>query len=362
MAHSVTDRGYEPDVAIPPGATLRESIDAVGMTQAELARRMGRPLKTVNEIVKGRTAITPETATQLERVLGAPARFWLRLEMDFQATRARLREQESITAQASLVGEFPYADMAKLGWVEKVRDKTARVIQLCSFFGVARLEQVRVIEEAAFRKSRKRKASPYALSAWLRRGEVEAQQMDTATFDRKGFLQVLSTARGLTRAPLSEATRELKRICATHGVALAYVPHLKGTYVNGATRWLGDKALIQLSLRYRYEDIFWFTFFHECGHILRHGKKERFIDLPGDPCSPAEDEADRFAQDALIPPRAYHSFRDAGPYSMATVRRFAQDIQVCPAIVVGRLQHDGLLQPSHLNGLRRRLAWANGPR
>ena len=359
MARDVIGRDYEPDVAIPPGETLRETIEALGMTQVELAQRMDRPLKTINEIVKGKTAVTPETATQLERVLGAPARFWLRLEMDYQTTRARLKEQEALVAQTTLVAEFPYAEMAKLGWVEKVRDKTERVIQLCAFFGVAKLEQVRVVEQAAFRKSRKRKASPYALSAWMRRGEVEAQQMATPPFDRKGFMQALSLIRGLTQAPLAEATRGIRSLCAERGVAVAYVPHLKGTYANGATRWLGDKALIQLSIRHRYEDVFWFTFFHECGHILKHGKKRQFIDLPGDPCSPAEDEADRFAQDALIPPRAYRSFCDVGSYSVAAVRRFAQDIQVCPAIVVGRLQHAGLLPRSHLNGLRRRLVWAN---
>jgi addiction module HigA family antidote len=79
-----------PDVAIAPGETLAEEIEARGMSQAELARRMERPVQAVNEIIRGKKAITAETALGLEDVLGVPAHFWLRLEADHQLTVARL--------------------------------------------------------------------------------------------------------------------------------------------------------------------------------------------------------------------------------------------------------------------------------
>ena len=79
-----------PDVAIPPGETLAETLEAKRMSQAELARRMGRPVQAINEIVRGRKAITAGTALALQAVLGVPADFWMHLEGDYRLTAARL--------------------------------------------------------------------------------------------------------------------------------------------------------------------------------------------------------------------------------------------------------------------------------
>lgn len=360
MERVADSRGFEPDIAVPPGETLKESIDALGMTQAELALRMNRPLKTINEIIKGKAAITPQSAVELERVLRAPASFWLRLEMDYQTALARQKEREEIAEDLLLLSHFPYLEMAKLGWVERVADKAARVGELRSFFGVVTLSRIRLVEEAAYRKSRKKQASPEALSAWLRKGELDAQIIETEAFDRDAFLSALNKIRGLTRAPMAEASVRLRALCATSGVAVAFVPHLAETYVNGATRWLtATKALIQLSIRNRYEDIFWFTFFHECGHILKHGKKACFIDMKGDAPSDEEAEADAFACNMLIPQDQYRSFRALKRFSGDNVVQFAATVGVSPAIVVGRLQHEALLPPTHLNHLRRQLKWAD---
>lgn len=360
MERVAENRGFEPDIAIPPGETLKESLDALGMTQAELALRMNRPLKTINEIIKGKTAITPQTAVELERVLRAPAHFWLRLEMDYQTALARQKEREEMAGDLLLLSRFPYLEMAKLGWVKRVVDRAARVAELRSFFGVVTLSRVRLVEEAAYRKSQKKQASPEALSAWIRKGELDAQGIETKTFDEAGFLRTLAGIRGLTRAPIAEASARLRELCAACGIAVVYVPHLTGTYANGATRWLTPaKALIQLSIRHRYEDIFWFTFFHECGHILKHGKRERFIDMDGDARSSEEAEADAFARDTLIPPDRYRQFGAIGPFSSERVTQFASTVGVSPAVVVGRLQHDKLLPPTHLNHLRRQLKWTH---
>ncbi len=82
---------FLPDYAVPPGETLFENLDAIGMSQVELAERTGRPKKTINEIIKGKAAITPETALQFERVLGIPAGFWNNLERNYQETLARIK-------------------------------------------------------------------------------------------------------------------------------------------------------------------------------------------------------------------------------------------------------------------------------
>jgi Zn-dependent peptidase ImmA (M78 family) len=107
--------------------------------------------------------------------------------------------------------------------------------------------------------------------------------------------------------------------------------------------------------------VFWFTLFHEVGHLLlRHSKKEVFISFEQQTASPEEDEANRFAQDALIPPAELRAFRSE-PYhlSRGSILRFAEKIGVAPAVVVGRLQHEGDLPRGHLSDLRPRLRWAS---
>jgi Zn-dependent peptidase ImmA (M78 family) len=150
----------------------------------------------------------------------------------------------------------------------------------------------------------------------------------------------------------------LIEICASVGVAVVFVPELRKTGVYGATRWFGDKAIIQLSLRYKSNDHLWFTFFHEAGHIVKHGRKEVFIEgneLDGD----KEEEADVFARNRLIPPANYRQFLLSWDgRSLAPIKTFAEKIKIAPGIVVGRLQHDQLLPNSLGNKLKVFYRWS----
>lgn len=352
---------FRPDVAVPPGETLLETIDALGMTQAELARRAGRPLKTINEIVQGKAAITPDTAVHLEQALGIPAGFWNALERNYQERKARLRARKAAAREVDLAKRIPYGTLARLRWVPESRDPVERVEHLLRFFGVTSLDLVPRVEEAAFRRQTGRTADPWALAAWLRRGETQARGLATGEFDESKVRATLPDLRGLTRMENASWEPELVRRCGEVGIALVFVPHLPRTYAHGATRWIGGKRpVVQMSIRGRYEDIFWFGFFHELGHILLHGKRETFLD--GDVAAPDETrelEADRFAADALIPARRYAAWSARDRFLPSDVTGFAADLGIAPGIVVGRLQHDGRIPHSHMNGLRRRLAWTS---
>ena len=123
MIEKITFVEYRPNIAIPPGETLKETLEAIGMTQVELARRMDRPVKTINEIINGKAAITAETALQLEKVFNVAAQFWINLEMNFQTNKARLEQEKELEKQVSLVTKFPYNEMTKWDWVKKTNDK-----------------------------------------------------------------------------------------------------------------------------------------------------------------------------------------------------------------------------------------------
>jgi hypothetical protein len=148
----------------------------------------------------------------------------------------------------------------------------------------------------------------------------------------------------------------LKEMCAAAGVVVAFVPEPPKIRTSGATRWLKpDKALIQLSLRFKWANSIWFTFFHEAGHIVLHGKKDVFLE-DGER-TVHEEEADRFARDILIPPNELDRFVRTTSLTASTIQSFAKSIGVHPCIVVGRLQYDKRLPFHALTDLKPRFIW-----
>src|SRR5216683_2157666 len=133
----VTANQYAPDTVSPPGETLLEVLESRGMSQAELAERTGRPIKTINEIVKGKAAITPETALQFELVLGIPATFWNNREQQYREALARRKETESLATQVGWLDKIPYKPMMKIGWIPQTDNKIQLIQHLLMFFGVA---------------------------------------------------------------------------------------------------------------------------------------------------------------------------------------------------------------------------------
>src|SRR6266566_2926058 len=118
---------YFPDAVSAPGETLEEILLERGMSQTELAERTGRPKKTINEIVKGKAAITPETALQFERVLGVPASFWNNLEQNYRTALARAAERERLEGQIKWLKGIPVRSMIDLKWVEAHREPVAQL-------------------------------------------------------------------------------------------------------------------------------------------------------------------------------------------------------------------------------------------
>lgn len=356
---SSTSNMYLPDGVSLPGETLQEILDTRQMSQADLADRTGRPRKTINEIIKGRTAITPETALQLERVLGIPASFWNNLEQNYQASLARKEEDEALAATVEWLKEIPVKDLASRGWVARRQEPVEQLREVLNFFGVAspsEWKRIFLAPQASFRHSPTFASAPGALAAWLRRGEIEAQSIRCESFDRGLFQAALGEARALTMKRPESFRPELVRLCARAGVAVVFVRELPKCRVGGATRWLSPaKALIQLSLRYKTNDHLWFSFFHEAGHIVLHGKRLIFLEAGKASDVPEEREANEFASELLVPRAALAELRGpsrANRLSADLVKGFAEKYGVAPGIVVGRLQHEGWIPRTHLNALK----------
>jgi HTH-type transcriptional regulator/antitoxin HigA len=353
------------DLAIPPGEFLAEVLEDLNMSQADLARRMGRPAQAINEIIRGTKALTPETALQLEQVVGVPAHIWLGLEAEYRLVSARQADAEQVRRETQLLAAFPYREMVKLGCFAAVRKAEDKVRELRRFFGVASLQQLGAVPAyaPAFRLGGgSREPSPFGLAAWLHCGFKEGSRMDVAPFDATKLRALVPTFRGLTSAPTSDVASELRAQLAACGVALVVFPHFPKTYAHGATFWIEPrkKAVVLSSVRGRWADIFWFSFFHELGHLLLHGHSTFVeMDYGADVRTPEEEGADRFARDTLIPAAEYAAFVQARDFQALAVTRFATQMDIHPGIVVGRLQHEGLVSPDRLNGLRIRYALAS---
>lgn len=355
MSNSAQINSYIPDYLVTPGEVLDEYLESYGMTQAELSDRTGLAKKTINEIIKGKSPITPSTALKLERSLGRPAHFWSNLERQYQDEIARIAEQEQMGSCLEWLKKFPVNKMIRYGWIPKAKDKLDQLSFLLDFFGVAspaQWERVWEMYQVAYRQSKHFEKCAESLSAWLRKGEIEALQIDCSEFDRTRFQGIINEIRELTREKPEIFVPILVRKCASAGVAVVFVPELPGTRVYGATRWLRGRAVVQLSLRYKSNDHLWFTFFHEAAHILKHGRKEIFIE--GN-CldKEKEKEADNFARDKLIPPSDLKFFlSNWDGQSLKPIEKFADKLEIAPGIIVGRLQHDNLLDPDTGNKLK----------
>lgn len=342
----MTEQSYISDLAIPPGEYLEEVLDELELSQAELARRMGRPSQAINEIIKGEKAITSDTAIQLEQVVGVSAEFWNNLESEFRLILAKQQEVLKAQKEVEAVSTFPYLEMSKLGLVKKTRNAIEKVKELKRFFAVSSLHNIENVREysPAFRMNEKDSVSREAIAAWLRTGHLLASKQNVSEFDKSKLKKYISEIRILSlESDPNKMLRSLTSLLSSCGVALVVIPHYPKTYVTGATFWYGkNKPVIMMSMKGSWGDIFWFSLMHELAHILLHDKRITFIESGKNESEyiEQENEADTFSQKALIPQVEYEQFVSRFDFSPASISLFASSIDIHPGIVTGRLQHD----------------------
>lgn len=350
---------YLPNKAIHPGRIIAEELSREGMTQKSLCERMGITEKHLSQIINGEASITVETSLLLENALGGSASFWINLEKNFQETKVRIEKLSIIKEEISILSKYPYLELVKRRYVEQTTNKEKRIENLWKFFGVNSLSFVSTTEGVAFRKKNEASIKSESIAAWLRCGELEAKKQILPEYSETKLKDILSTLKLLsTKKPEEYSVEVIKRLNEV-GIALIYIAHFPGSGVSGAVRWINNKPVIQLSLYYSWADIFWFNLYHELGHLVLHGKKEKFIEFDKKELALArdkEDEADEFASDELISPKSYSQFLKNNPIiSKSSILEFANSLKINPGIVAGRLCHDKKVNWNTVSSLRPRL-------
>lgn len=355
MAKTIINQ-FVPDYAVHPGEILEEILEARSISKSEFAERSGLTPKTVSWIVSGKNPVTSENAVVFERILDISAEVWSNLDAEYRLFQARQKAKVSFNEAVEWSKEFPLAELVKRGVLPKTKDPKEKVAALLNFFRVKNPDAWTSMYGnmcVAFYKSAAFKSNYKAVVCWLRLAELKAEKIETAAYDKELFQNALFEIRSLTNKSLEVFEPKMRELCRQAGVALVFVSELKDTHLSGATRWIGDKAMIVLSLRHKSDDHFWFTFYHEACHILNHGKKDVYIDEHNGTVTKQEKEANKFAAMSLVPEAEYRKFITEHPKPVKRdVNDFARNIGIAPGIVVGRLQHDGIVSYSWLNGLK----------
>ena len=344
----------ERELLSPPGDDILESIQHIKMSQAELADRLGKTPSKVNDLITGKEPITYNTALQLEKVLGIEAQFWLNREMNYRTKLARIEQDEVLESDIEWLAQQPVKELRKCGFIKIAVHGATMVSEALEFYGVVNIEKwkSRYINDyatAAYRKSEAHETALGSMAAWLRMGELKMQAMQLPPYDKEAFKSALQEIKRIVEKQPDDFAKQLQQKCAKAGVAVIYTLCLPKAPVSGATRWFRANPLIQLTDRHKTNDHFWFTFYHEAGHVLLHGKKEAFFEeFEGyKPDKQKEEEANNFAAKYLLP----ESFEDELPFKIIDedVETIAKKYKTHPGIVVGRLQHNGLVKYSFGN-------------
>lgn len=335
------------DYAVPPGWLLEDYLEEREWSQNAFAERCGRSTKLINQIIAGKASIDTDTAMEFEKVLGVSAQIWLNIESKYRLFLARGKEHQALDTDEveEWCSQFPIKEIERLDLIPKTKDRVEQAQHLLVFFNVASISAWGAKVGGWAAKARHTKAvssTTEATSVWLRLGEIETGEQECESYDKAKFQEALKEIRMLSRFSPEEFVPRMKHLCNSAGVAFVVMPPLKDVKLSGAAWWAKpDKAVIQLSLRGKSNDKFWFTFFHEAAHILLHSKKDVFIDTDDRDGDALECEADSWAGNFLVPKNELKEFVAKSSFSKENIEDFSAKLGVAPGIVLGRLQNDG---------------------
>ncbi|MDD7076501.1 MAG: helix-turn-helix domain-containing protein [Lachnospiraceae bacterium] len=342
----VRSRSY---IATPPGATIKEQLNDRGMSQKEFAVRMDMSEKHISKLVNGEVQLTPEVSIRLEVVLGVPAKFWNNLEAIYREKLIKAEAENAMEADEVLAKQLPYNEMAKFGWVPETRDVKEKVVYLRKYFEVVELSLLENIQitKIACRRLAVTEKSDLALLAWVQEAKRKAREMETSPINIKGLIGILPEMRRMTVKSPNDFCPELRRQLSKCGIALVFLPHLKGSFLQGASFVDGNRIVVGLTTREKGADKFWFSLFHELAHIvLGH------IGQTGGTTEDDEKCADCWARDMLIPPDKFTTFKQQDIFTRDSIITFSKMIEIAPGIIVGRLQNEGYLKHNMMNDLK----------
>lgn len=354
---------YKSSILIHPGVHIKNTIEEMELNQEEFAKRLGVASKTVSKIVNGKANISNDVAKRLSTMLGTSIGVWLNLQQSYDEKLLDKKVQDEIDDDYEILELLDINFFTNhLRIMEKNLKKHEKIKFLRTFLKVSTLQQLK--ERDLLINCRTSNCTPndvkniVPINAWVQTAINEGRDIQTHPYNHNLLKSCLPEIRLMTNQSPEDFLPRLTDILKESGVALAILPHLKNSKINGAVRWLShEKVILAINVRGVYADLFWFTLFHELGHVFQHRTTNTFLNYRSaddiDTVNQTlEEEADLFSQETLIESSKYSNFITTNIFSEAAIINFAHQINIHPGIIVGRLQHDRYLEFNQFNHLK----------
>ncbi len=338
--------GLSREFIIPPGETLKEILEDRQMSQKELAIRTDVTEPHVSSIVNCQKAISVSYAKKLEYALGIDASFWVNLQANYDKELADFeeingisdRELEILKRLDSIVKH-----LKTIGLLEPETRGPMLVINLRKLLNISSLIRIpEVFQTGAYRLATATNVDPYVLFTWLRMCDLIVKEQETEQgLDIDRLKDKIPLIKELMFEDVADVQSRLKTYLAECGIKFSIVKNFRGAPVQGVIKRNDDGTLnLLMTTRRKFADIFWFTFFHEIGHIINGDIEDKLVDYDfakGE----VEDKADEFAANTLIDPADYEGFVAKKDFTLPSIKRFSVEQNIPTYILIGRLQKDG---------------------
>ncbi|WP_305151302.1 HigA family addiction module antitoxin [uncultured Dubosiella sp.] len=340
--HTIVECGDT--LAFHPGYYIREILEESGMTQCDFAKQLDTTPKNLSLLLRGRQSLSVDMAMKLSRMLGTSAKYWLNLQLAFDTCIAEYEFKIENQTEKEILNQIRYDYFihsfhfpALAGhWTEQVK-MVREFLKISSLTVLKRRDFTVHFRNADLLLN---ETDIIKANTMVQIATNLALQEAVPAFNQNAFDEAVNYALTLTKSH-GDFYPLLKDAFAKAGVIFIVLPNIPGSKINGSTKKMRDHLILMVNDRRLSSDSFWFTLFHEIGHI----KNEDFGISVEKEVGAKEQIANEFAQNALIPIESYKNWIMKKDFSIPSILRFSTEIDRDPGIVVGRLQNDGLLDP-----------------
>lgn len=345
---------YNDMIAFHPGYYIKEIVEESGLTQEDFAKRLDTTPKNLSLLIRGEQTLSIDIAMKLSRMLGTSIHYWLNLQNAYDALIAEFGSQKELDEERIIFKDLNYKYFRdNFNLPDLPRKKDEQIKQVREFLNISTLSVLAKRDMAvSFRSSTEElpRASTIKANAMVQIATNKALKIEAPRFNKMKFEEAISYALTLTQNHV-EFYPLIYKAFREAGVVFVILPNLPGSKINGATKKIGNRVMLMVNDRRLSADSFWFTLFHEIGHILNGDYGISFEKETGE----QEEMANQYAEDTLIPRESYQEFiRNNDKFDLNLIKNFADQIDRDPGIVLGRLQNDGKIRFDDwtLNSLR----------
>ena len=344
---------YDDKIAFHPGYYIKEIVEESGLTQEDFAKRLDTTPKNLSLLIRGEQNLSIDIAMKLSRMTGTSVSYWLNLQNAYDALIAEFKSKEELAQERKIFSYLDYKYFREyFNLPDLPRKKDEQIVQVRNFLNVSTLTVFKKPDMAvSFRSATGEMSEANIIKAniMVQIATNIALETEAPKFDKSLFEEAVRYALTLTKDHSTFYPLIKEAFCKV-GVIFVILPNISGSKINGATKKVGNNIMLLVNDRRLNSDTFWFTLFHEIGHIMNGDYGISFDSESGE----QEEIADKYAEDMLIPCDQYQQFIAENRFDIQSIRRFAKRIDRDPGIVLGRLMNDGKVNYDDwsLNSLR----------